>query len=97
MSRPTVHPSLRLVAGTLPSVAYTERTLPVGRFIMRRVLATRPVAGVTAEDARLDGARVRLYTPSRRRGRGAILWIHGGGLVSGHPVQADIRCSRLAY
>ena len=44
MSRPTVHPSLRLVAGTLPSVAYTERTLPVGQ------VGGEPLGEVPADD-----------------------------------------------
>jgi acetyl esterase/lipase len=61
------------------------------------------VAGVEVTERTTTGTdgdpdtRVVLYEPaSRTRPSGALLWIHGGGLVMGRPEQANTWCSTLA-
>lgn len=60
-------------------------------------------AGVTRRVERVramgDGADVRVFVyehAERRRPGGALLWMHGGGLVMGTPEQGDQLCSRFA-
>ena len=44
-----------------------------------------------------SGVGVRLYRPTGATGTGpALLWIHGGGYVIGHPGQDDVLCRRYA-
>jgi acetyl esterase/lipase len=69
------------------------------RFVANGILGCLPhrsVPGVRFE--RRDGAAhgVRLFIPQERRSRGALLWIHGGGLIIGHPVMDDRVCAQTA-
>jgi acetyl esterase/lipase len=62
---------------------------------------TRIAAGVGTQDRSIDTedgplAVVTYERPDRRRSSGALLWIHGGGLVMGHPPLGHEICSRFA-
>jgi len=102
-------PVIDRVAGDLRSpVLYlpfdlgSERMLRVVRTLSTN--ATTPIVpGVEVSDrtvggsAEAPGTRVVIYEPpDRMRPSGAILWIHGGGLVMGRPEQANQWCSALA-
>ena len=86
----------------LPLDLTDERKLAMGRALLRRGLP--PVAGIDIESRVLpaadDGApgpRVVLYErPGRDQPSGALLWIHGGGMVMGTPEQDHHFCSSLA-
>ncbi len=85
----------------VPFSVANERTLGLVRSLAAR--ADTPVVGgvtVTHRLAEADGApstRVVVYEPAgRERPSGALLWIHGGGLVMGRPEQAHTWCSSLA-
>jgi acetyl esterase/lipase len=43
-----------------------------------------------------DGLELRIYRPAERLSRGALLWIHGGGYIIGHPAQNDGFCTATA-
>lgn len=69
------------------------------RFVANGILGLLPhrsLSGVQFE--RRDGAAhsVRLFTPQERRSRGALLWVHGGGLIIGHPAMDDQFCAETA-
>jgi len=89
------HPDLRRIARFVPKQAVTPVTLPVIRLVTRRMYRRAPEG---AEDLTLpSGVGVRLYRPSASAGPGpALLWIHGGGYVIGHPGQDDQLCRRYA-
>lgn len=71
-----------------------------------RIVTSRPTPiapGVTVEVRSVPGPEdgpdidVVLYEPPHRsRPSGALLWIHGGGLIVGHPAASHTRCSSLA-
>ena len=97
-----VAPDLRSPVLYLPTDLRGERTLRVVRSISTRA-APPVVRGVEVTERRTGGtedapaARVVLYEPPWRvRPSGALLWIHGGGMVMGRPEQANTWCSRLA-
>lgn len=83
------HPDLRGPSRVLPSgVVRGPRTLGV----LRRLEQVGPVEG--AEAVLADGVRVLVYRPNGPA-RGAVLWIHGGGMIGGAPqMDADL-CRRL--
>ena len=89
------HPDLRRIARFVPKQAVTPVTLPVIRMVTRRMWRRAPSGG---EDLTLpSGVGVRLYRPDTAAGPGpALLWIHGGGYVIGHPGQDDQLCRRYA-
>ena len=53
------------------------------------------VEGVKARNQNVGGAKVRIYEPENP-GTGALIWIHGGGLILGKPEQDDLMVSELA-
>jgi len=89
------HPDLRRIARYIPKEAVTPVTLPVMRMVIRKMWRRAPEG---AEDLILpSGVRVRLYRPQASTGAGpALLWIHGGGYIIGHPGQDDQLCRRFA-
>lgn len=79
-----------------------ERLLQIVRSLSTRA-ATPIVAGVDVSDRTVGGSaeapttRVVLYEPpSRKRPSGALVWIHGGGMILGRPEMAHSWCSALA-
>jgi acetyl esterase/lipase len=89
------HPDLRKIAGLTPKQVVTPVTLPVIRLVTRRMWRRVPkdVEALTLP----SGVGVRLYRPTGATGKGpALLWIHGGGYVIGHPGQDDVLCRRYA-
>ncbi len=86
----------------LPMELRSERLLRVVRTLSTRA-STPLVPGVAVSERSVSGAadapatRVVLYERAgRNRPSGALVWIHGGGLVMGRPEQAHSWCSRLA-
>ena len=69
------------------------------RHVMRGVLAVIPATRVdgVAIERRPDAARgIRLYRPATIRTPGALLMVHGGGLVIGRPAVNDRLCGEIA-
>ncbi|MFZ9628428.1 MAG: alpha/beta hydrolase [Ilumatobacteraceae bacterium] len=96
-----VAPELRSPLVALP----TSITHRLALRIARRLVAVRTTAcdGVEHHDEFAPGGaehpavRVVVYEPAgRTRPTGALLWIHGGGLVMGSPEQYHDVCSRFA-
>jgi acetyl esterase/lipase len=83
-----------------PTHVANERTLAVARRLLAR--STPVAAGVDVRIVEVTGSSgppvpVTVYEPPGRvRPSGALLWIHGGGLVMGAPPQAHAWCSRVA-
>ena len=64
--------------------------------VVFRLVPSRSVPGVRFE-RRDDAAQgLRLFVPETRRSDGALLWIHGGGMVLGHPAMDDQFCAETA-
>jgi acetyl esterase/lipase len=89
------HPDLRKIARLTPKQSVTPVTLPIMRLVTRRMWRRAPedVEALTLP----SGVGVWLYRPTGATGPGpALLWIHGGGYVIGHPGQDDALCRRYA-
>lgn len=98
MSLDDIAPELRAPIGKLPRLRFSK---PVVRWLVRNVtpilLREKQYAGVTIQKARLaNGTALRIYLPEQRRANAALLWIHGGGLVIGSPMQDDERSVETA-
>ncbi len=88
--RRAVHPDLR--RAPLAAIPFHWRwALPFWRWATG---LARPVprAGVDVADHALAGVPVRTYRPRAGASGGALLWLHGGGLIVGRPAMDDGRC-----
>lgn len=67
--------------------------------VLLRVAPMKRAAGASLRKVRKGGLYARLHSPvdaGPSCSRGALLWIHGGGLVLGDPRQDDVMCSKIA-
>lgn len=88
-----VHPELRAATARMAALRMPPR--PVVRALTR----VMPVPRLERVEVRtVHGGRVglRIFTPVTRRGDGALLWVHGGGLVIGSARQDDRLCGSTA-
>ncbi|MER5479533.1 alpha/beta hydrolase [Streptomyces sp. NPDC002734] len=93
-----LHPAIRNRVRFLPSIPAGPLGRRIGRAVRARLPEARLPEGVLAGTVGgLPGGPLRLYTPAPGRPRtgAAVLWIHGGGLVSGATVQDHRWAGRL--
>lgn len=91
-----VAPELRTPALWLPRPIIGKLSLTLARRRSRRT--TDPVAGVAVTRHDVPGGRDAFVyeSPGPRRPGGALLWVHGGGTILGHPESDHELCSRIA-
>ncbi|MBV9953195.1 MAG: alpha/beta hydrolase [Acidimicrobiia bacterium] len=93
---------LRSPALWLPVNLGSDRGLKVARALQGRAPHPPPVTGARVDTRtmpRRDGQQLRVLVhepDARTRPSGALLWIHGGGMIMGVPEQSNEVCSRLA-
>lgn len=95
-----VAPELRAPLALVPLPALSERSLRVMRRLTTQPTTTAEGVAVRTLTARSTGeheVRVVVYERhDRARPSGALLWIHGGGYVTGTPGIGNELCSRFA-
>jgi len=74
----------------------TRATMPLYRLVATLPIPNPESDGVDVTDTRFGEVRVRVFRPREQKPSGALLWLHGGGLIVGNPRQDDRRCSRFA-
>ncbi len=91
-----IHPELRNTVGRIPLIPAHWRSFI---FLMNTMLRVMPkphsVAGICIEETAVGTTGLRLYYPAQASGA-ALLWIHGGGLITGRAAQDDRLCVRYA-
>lgn len=91
-----VAPELREATKKMPNLDLSKawlRTLVRMGMRLMRVPGTDTVA-VSA--IKVAGLRLRIYRPQQHTGNGALLWIHGGGLLIGDARQDELLCAQTA-
>lgn len=92
-----VHPELRDVIRRFPRIPFHRRIAPVlMNALMRLTPRPKSLPGVRIAEDRPGGARVRIYRPETAQAGAGLLWIHGGGLISGNSATNDRECAALA-
>ena len=69
------------------------------RWLWRRLIAAQPTVvppGVEVMDRHDAPVPLRVHRPTKGPSGGALLWLHGGGLMMGAPRMDDARCGTLA-
>jgi acetyl esterase/lipase len=89
------HPELRSLARFVPRTLFTPRT-----FRVMRPLVSAALFGAAKDAEALilpSGNSVRLHIPVDQDGPSpALLWMHGGAYLSGHPQHTDGLCHRFS-
>lgn len=89
------HPELARAARFVPRSPIAPWNLRVVRLLSN--LQERRVPEDTEVLTLPSGVGIRLHRPATGTGPGgALLWIHGGGYVTGSPAQDDVLCRRFA-
>jgi acetyl esterase/lipase len=92
ITKEDVAPELREYIIDLPNWVITNT---IARKILGK-LRFLVIGKVTFDDVTIEelttpeGVEFRLYKPQKRLSEGALLWIHGGGMVTGDPKDNDI-------
>ncbi|MFL6157004.1 MAG: alpha/beta hydrolase, partial [Marmoricola sp.] len=87
------HPELRRASRLLPKAALSARQLPPVRRLTRRL----PGVAEFVEAPVSATASIRVYRPASATGDApALLYIHGGGLVLGSPLQDEPMLKKFA-
>ncbi|MBN2151242.1 MAG: alpha/beta hydrolase [Candidatus Lokiarchaeota archaeon] len=100
---PKIHPALRHVAKKSPKITFHRKNLWLISFLLRLMPATRCPEDVLVKNSfilGLDGrrkVRLRMYKPRTVDAPiPALIWLHGGGYVTGKPEMDDWLCAEYA-
>lgn len=92
-----VHPELRKAIGRVPPLPFHNKLfLSAVNGLIKIMPRTKSVAGVSITEAKLDNASVRIYRPPGELSGAGLLWIHGGGLITGFAAMNDRECAQYA-
>ena len=92
-----IHPELRAAIGRFPRIPFHRRIVPI---LMNVLMRWRPRAkslpGVRITDRAQGEVRVRLYRPEQELSGAGLLWMHGGGLITGNAATNDRECGTFS-
>ena len=92
-----IHPELREAIGRFPRIPFDRRIVPM---LMNVLMRWRPrpksLPGVQIADRAEGDVRVRLYRPVHKLSGAGLLWIHGGGMITGNAAINDRECAAFA-
>ena len=92
-----IHPELREAIGRFPRIPFHRRIVPM---LMNELMRWRPrpesLPGVQISDRTQGAVHVRLYRPEHGLSGAGLLWIHGGGLITGNSATNDRECAAFA-
>lgn len=92
-----IHPELRGVIRFVPSLPFHRRLFVKFINFLERVAPEKKVVnGVAIEKKELAHASVRVFKQKGELTGAGLLWIHGGGLISGRAAQDDVACAAYA-
>lgn len=92
-----VHPELRKIIARIPAIPFHNRLfLSLLNLFIRIPRKPACVAGVSVTEQVLEFSRVRIYRPTGALSGAGLLWIHGGGLITGAAAMSDRECSTWA-
>jgi acetyl esterase/lipase len=94
MTKWPIDPDLAGMVRVLPSWDWTATRAWLFQFVMANLPTPSP-RHARREVADLGGRQLRIFHPVGREPRGALLWLHGGGRIMGHPKQDELNAVRF--
>lgn len=91
-----LNPALQDAARRLPGVDFANPLVRRFAALAVRLMPATKVPGSTRRVVHAYGVRLITYRPTDQPPLAALLWIHGGGLITGAAVMDDRFCGELA-
>ena len=91
-----VDPALRQATLALPRTDPSKKIIRVAIRLATRVMPVPRVEGVAVSTVKSGRLRLRCYRPDAQTGAGALVWIHGGGLLFGDARQDEALVAQTA-
>ena len=92
-----LHPELRMAFRFMPAFPlHNERFVRFSNWALSRVPRRGSIGDVRITDRPLSHGFVRLYRPPGASSGAGLLWIHGGGMLTGSVAIDDKLCARYA-
>lgn len=89
----TIHPELQDTYRKVKSLPFHNKYfVKLINFLLKFAKKNKIYEGVDIREIHTDGIAMRMYRPTNSASFGAMLWIHGGGLLIGKPVMDDRLC-----
>jgi acetyl esterase/lipase len=91
-----IHPELRKAFRYLPPLPFHNRLfLLLTNLLIKRLPKATSSSSVIIEERMLVNVSVRIYKPVSNLCGAGLLWIHGGGFITGNTIMNDKEC--IAY
>jgi len=91
-----IHPQLQNAYKRIPAIPFHNRFfLACMNFFSGLAPKAKTQEGVLITQFNLSKASIRVYQPERETSGAALLWMHGGGYITGHSAMNDREC--IAY
>jgi len=91
-----LHPQLRKTFARIPSLPFHNRFFLKLLNSVSKMIPAASDASVQFSQRTLRGAGLRIYRPQGVTSGAGLLWIHGGGLISGSAKMDDRHCAQYA-
>ena len=93
----TLHPEIRKIFRLIPPLPFHSKLfVRLNNLLVRMLPTAKSVAGLALQQQPLTHGALRIYRPTRRLSGAGLLWIHGGGMMTGRAAQDDRICSGFA-
>lgn len=91
-----IHPELRKVIRFIPTLPFHRPGfVRCNNFLLNLIPKKTECDGIAIKTQVLTNARLRIYQPENHTSA-SLLWIHGGGMITGRAAQDDALCARYA-
>lgn len=91
-----IHPELRKTFRYFPTLPFHHRAFVwFANLLMKGLPKATSSAGLFIEEKKLVNASIRIYRPESNLSGAGLLWIHGGGYITGNHSMNDREC--MAY
>lgn len=91
-----IHPELQSAYKRIPAIPFHNRFfLSCMNFFSSLAPKAKTQDGVLIKELVLNQASIRIYQPEKEHCGAALLWMHGGGYITGHSAMNDREC--IAY
>lgn len=92
-----LHPEIRKVFRLIPSLPFHSKLfVRLNNLLLRTLPEAKSIAGLTIQQQSLSHGALRIYRPTGQQSGAGLLWIHGGGMITGRAAQDDRLCGRFA-
>lgn len=92
-----IHPEIRKVIRFIPPLPFhSQLFVRFNNLLLKLIPERKSIEGIALQRKALSHGAMRIYRPQQSLSGAALVWIHGGGMLTGRAAQDDRVCSALA-